>query len=197
MPYTGDNQNDSIIFNRQSLQRGIGISIHITQVARFDVHYPYKIHPHETPFGVVMPGTQLGKGVLLLSTKKAQQKDTDTDIKLRWTQNGQQDTVSKVVIVRGSQGFQLCCDSPTVRPIGTFDNGCIPKFLDWVHIDSEMLVRVRIYAESMRIPRVGDKFASRHGQKGTIGAILDRADLPFDEDGNIPDMIFNAHGIPS
>ena len=197
MPYTGDNQNDSIIFNRQSLQRGIGISIHITQVARFDVHYPYKIHPHQTPFGVVMPGTQLGKGVLLVSTKNAQQPDTNTDVKMRWAQTGDHGTVSKVVIVRGPEGFQLCRDSPTVRPIGTFDNGCIPNILDWIHIDSEMPVCVRIYAESMRIPRVGDKFASRHGQKGTIGAILDHADMPFDEDGNIPDMIFNAHGIPS
>lgn len=57
---------------------------------------------------------------------------------------------------------------------------------------------IRITTVSLREPRVGDKFASRHGQKGTVGGILmDCADLPYTMDGTVPDILFNAHGIPS
>lgn len=49
----------------------------------------------------------------------------------------------------------------------------------------------------MRHPEIGDKMASRHGQKGTIAQILDSHDLPYCSDGTVPDLIFNSHGIPS
>ncbi|XP_064484675.1 DNA-directed RNA polymerase III subunit RPC2-like [Ornithodoros turicata] len=77
--------------------------------------------------------------------------------------------------------------------------GLEPSYVERVLISSntEEAFLIKLLLRQTRRPEIGDKFSSRHGQKGVVGLIAQQEDLPFNDQGICPDLIMNPHGYPS
>ncbi|MDW8043868.1 MAG: DNA-directed RNA polymerase subunit B [Nitrososphaerota archaeon] len=82
--------------------------------------------------------------------------------------------------------------SEAVRPS---EVGIVDEIFASRNVEGNALIKPRVRA--LCFPEIGDKFASRHGQKGVIGMVFQQADLPYTESGIVPDLIINPHAFPS
>lgn len=202
MCYTGYNVEDAVLINEGSLKRGIFRTTYYTT---------YETHEEEsrTAETVVdkkfsnieslpnIVGLKPGYKYDLLDTYGVIRENTPVDDKtvlIGMTSNS----------VKQSVQMATNADGSTVRNDTRVDMSKTPKkgqlgFVDKAFItegeEGERIAKVRI--REQRIPNLGDKFASRAGQKGTVGMIIPEKDMPFTKDGIRPDIIVNPHAIPT
>jgi DNA-directed RNA polymerase II subunit RPB2 len=205
MCYTGYNQEDSIIMNKASIERGMfNITYFKTIVAEenTDPQTGERVvfaHPGvlEKRDGVRVRGygVRFGdysklddNGFPRLNSKIAEhdayigkvliRPQTNADVSLSSIKNDENDEVfkDKSEIADKTMGGMV----DKVYAYG--DDG-----------DRRCKIRMR----KMRLPTLGDKHASRHAQKGVVGMILPQAHMPFTKDGLVPDIIMNPHAFPS
>ena len=183
MSYTGFNQEDSVIFNQSSIDKGLFRSISfrtiMTQERKKSTNnfenicvpdkdiqaknYNYQKLDENgiIRIGEVIELNDIVVGKVLCSTKK-NGKETKTDCSVR-VKKHETGIVDKIFINNTPNGYKM----------------------------------VKIKIRKQKIPEMGDKFASREAQKGTVGIVLPAADMPYTQDGIIPDIIVNPHCIPS
>jgi DNA-directed RNA polymerase III subunit RPC2 len=77
------------------------------------------------------------------------------------------------------------------------NTGYIDKIILTNTEDEKQQILLKVLTRETRRPELGDKFSSRHGQKGVVGLIVNQEDMPFSDNGTCPDIIMNPHGFPS
>ena len=192
VPYRIFNTLDAYVINQASLDRGMGRSCYFRNYDAIEQRYPggqadrFEV-PEEETVGYLGENVykKLGDdGIVNLETYVAEK-----DIVVGRTSPPRfLEEISEFGVVKEKRR-----DSSVATRKGK------PGFVDKVMLtessDGNKLTKIKI--RSTMIPEVGDKFSSRHGQKGVVGAIIPEADMPFTIDGIKPDLILNPHSIPS
>jgi len=184
--YSGYNQEDSVILNRGSLNRGFMRGFYYT-VYKDEEHRNVSSGREERFSKPKQESTRSYK-----HSSYAAVQENGMPAKNSVVQENDV-VIGKVVNLRSDpHGY-------TYRDLSTTHKNAEPARVDGVwqdkNSDGYPFVKVRMISE--RIPQIGDKFASRAGQKGTCGMIMDECDMPFTASGLRPDIIMNPHAIPS
>jgi len=193
--YTGYNQDDSIIFNRGALQRGLFRSVKFrTYSIREKIDDMTNLRSYIcNPDILCGPNTnnilrrsrpgnysKLGADGIVLKDMKVDENDIIVGI------------VTATNEVDPETGKRIYIDSSEY--VRRAETGVIDRVFYSHDNNGFLFVKVRVRKE--KIPELGDKFASRAGQKGILGMILDEADMPITKDGIRPDMIINPQAFP-
>ena len=182
--FTGYNQEDGIVMNADSFQRGMFRNMTYKSYEAFEedddkAHTKVRIaNPSSVPgWTRLKPGVDYRKLDERGIVKKGEYVDENTVIISRYiqTQNGEMNDASITAQV--------------------WTSGIVEEVCVTVNNNGLSLVKIRVIQD--RTPELGDKFSNRHGQKGTIGMLVKACDMPRTESGMVPDMIMNPHAIPS
>ncbi len=192
MSYKGYNMEDAIILNRASIERGMGRSSYFRPAIAEELRYAggltdeivipdkdVKGYKSERDYrlleedGIIFPEAQIKEGDVIIGKVSPPRFLSGYD-EYSLTSNTKRE--SSMSVAHGEQGVVDCV------MITESEEG-------------NKLVQVRV--RDQRTPEIGDKFTSRHGQKGVVGLIVDPSDMPFTASGITPDLIFSPHSLPS
>lgn len=190
--YKGYNMGDGTVVNRNAIDRGLGRAMMLKTYSTEERLYPggqkdkievptpdvvgyrgEEAYKHLDDDGIVYPESQLsGKEVLVGKTSPP-----------RFLEE-----ISVFGVVEEKK-------RESSLSLKSGEKGCVDSVVVTEAPSGNRLVKIKV--RSPKVPEVGDKFASRHGQKGVIGLLLKQEDMPFTKDGITPDLILNPHAIPS
>ncbi len=190
MTHEGYNMEDALVLNKGSLDRGVGRSFYFRPTTTVEMNYAgglkdkigipqkdtsgykteesYKFLESD---GIVYPEAEINESEVLIgkmSPPKFLSEAREISVKMKKEA------------------------SSTMRQE---EKGIVDSVFITKDKDGNKLVHVK--TRDMRIPELGDKFATAHGQKGVIGAVVQENNIPFTSRGIKPDIIFNPHGLPS
>ena len=188
LSYEGYNIEDAIIINKAAIERGLfnGAFIRIYEVAERTHAGGFK---DEIELPIELRKKDQGKLETLAEDGIAWEGELMTENK---------EIVGRITPAKRGEIRSLKLFEETTEKIRPGEAGYIDSIVI-VSLGEMGQKGIKIYAK-LRQPRpveLGDKFAARSGQKGVVGLIVPQEDMPFTEDGIIPDIIFDPHGIPS
>jgi DNA-directed RNA polymerase II subunit RPB2 len=206
--YSGYNQEDGIIINKNSIDRGLfQLTAYKSYSAQessqnrnqyITIANPLKMKKEQgvdienirddavyqllDEHGIVIPESYVAKGSKLAVVGMVQVKEELKEVK--------KGVRKETVMVKSYRDLSL---TTGVHHYGTIDKIYVDH--SGVATDYNRVCKIRF--RKYRRPELGDKHCSRHGQKGVVGMILPEEDMPFSKDGIVPDIIINPHAIPS
>ena len=190
MTYEGYNMEDSLVLNKGSVDRGVGRSFYFRPYSAIEVNYAGGLKDD-----ICVPDKDVS-GYKLESSYKALEEDgityPEAEINESEVLIGK---LSPPKFLSEQREISIKTKKEASVTMKQEEKGIVEAV--FITEDDEGNKVVRVKTRDQRIPELGDKFATSHGQKGVIGMIAAEEDIPFTSRGVKPDVIFNPHGLPS
>jgi len=198
MSYSGYDIEDAVVLNRGSMDRGFGRCLVVRKYQTSLKKYTSTVMDVLQP-----PPAQKEGGDRRKSKHDALDQDGICDVGC--VMKSGSIMVNKFTPVSTNDKFSTSEEmrQPVVHELKSTPlsyKGSAPVVVDKVICtcnDSDQSQLIKVQLRQCRRPEIGDKFSSRHGQKGVCGLIINQEDMPFSEKGVCPDLIMNPHGFPS